>query len=82
MSVIIGPSCKLKACGEPCKLNEEVGVCDGIGHCRHVMENPCAIHGCDGKKCGDACLKGDMQGWCNSDGTCDPFAGKPICGKF
>ena len=46
------------------------------------MENPCAIHGCDGKKCGDACLKGDVQGWCNSDGTCDPFAGKPICGKF
>ena len=80
--VFLEASCKSKACGEPCKLNEDVGVCDGIGHCRHVMENPCAIHGCDVKKCGETCITGDMQGWCNIDGKCDPFDEQPVCGKF
>ena len=71
--IIAGNACAGKACGEPCKLlNIEVGVCDGHGQCRHLMENPCTAQGCDGKQLGEVCLMGDIQGWCGTDGRCDP----------
>ena len=83
-------SCKKKTCGEPCNLSleprpnlkQEIGVCDGIGHCRHLMENPCAVHGCDEKKCGEVCLNGDIQGWCDNEGKCEPSFMKPVCGRI
>ena len=71
--MIPGNSCSGKPCGEPCKLlNIEVGVCDGRGQCRHLMENPCTVHGCDGKQFGEVCLMGDILGWCGAGGRCEP----------
>ena len=58
--------CKDKTCGQPCSK----GICNGNGWCVSVLENPCAVHGCEGKKCGQGCLMGDILGTCDASGNC------------
>jgi len=61
--------CVGKSCGEECG-GADIGVCNGDGICVSPLENPCAIHGCQGLECGESCLSGDIVGVCNVAGEC------------
>ena len=49
--------------------------------CVNILENPFAVHGCEGKKCGDECLMGDIMGKCDASGHCEFEIHNVDCGR-